>query len=144
MSELVGRWKLVAWRNLMDDGTIIEPLGEQPSGILIYIADGSMAVQITAADRPSLETADPVGGSDEERAGAYATCLAYCGRYEVRDDTIVHTIEISLFPNWVGAEQVRYFELSPGELVLRTPPIQAGERTVTGELRWAREDRSRD
>ena len=40
---------------------------------------------------------------------AYSTCLAYFGRYAVHGDTVVHPIDVSLFPNWSGAEQSRPF-----------------------------------
>ena len=42
------------------------------------------------------------GGTDDERARAFATFIAYGGRYEVTGDTVTHHVETSLFPNWVG------------------------------------------
>jgi hypothetical protein len=139
LPELVGRWRLVAWEITHGPDETIRPLGDDADGLLLYTADGSMAVQIAAADRQLLGSADPLGGSESQRAAAYATCLAYCGRYEVCGDTVVHTVEVSLFPDWVGAEQVRLFELAGDQLTLRTPPIDAGDATVTAELRWVRD-----
>jgi hypothetical protein len=54
----------------------------------------------------------------------------------------VHLVDVSLFPDWTGVEQVRLFELVGDELILRTPRFAAGDTTVTVELRWVR-DRSR-
>src|SRR6266511_117024 len=137
--DLVGRWRLVAWEITDRRGRVVRPLGDDAHGLLFYAADGSMAVQRVAAERPRLGTADPLGGSERQRAAAYSTCLAYSGRYAVRGETVVHEVEVSLFPDWTGVEQVRLFELAGDELALRTPPIAAGDTTVTVELRWARD-----
>jgi hypothetical protein len=136
---LIGRWRLLAWEISDASGSVVRPLGDDATGLLIYAPDRSMAVQVVAADRRRFGTADPLGGTEELRALAYSTCLAYCGRYDVRGETIVHTVEVSLFPDWAGAEQVRLFELAGDELVLRTQPIAAGDTTVNVELRWARD-----
>ena len=139
--DLSGVWKLVAWRRIAGDGSVSYPLGNDASGMLVYTADGRMTVQLTAADRPSLDTDDPLGGDEHERATAYSTCLAYYGRYAVHGDTVVHTIDVSLFPNWSGAEQSRPFTVQDDQLVLRTPPMKTATGTVVNELAWARDDR---
>ena len=137
---LSGTWTLIAWRRIAEDGTVNYPLGTDARGQLIYTPDGQMAVQITGANRPSLATSDPLGGDVDARAGAYSTYLAYFGTYEVQDQTVVHRIDASLFPNWCGEKQVRPFTSKRGELVLRTPPMQVtGGATVVNELAWARE-----
>jgi hypothetical protein len=100
-----------------------------------------MTAQVCAADRADLLTEDPLGGSDVERAAAFSSYVAYCGSYEVTaDDVVVHRVAISLFPNWVGSEQTRYFELAGDELVLRTAPIKIGGKLLVNELRWHREE----
>lgn len=135
--QLVGSWELRRWENRLGE-QVSCPLGDSPLGLLIYSPDGSMAVQITAPDRAQIPTPDPLGGSTEQRAAAYSTCLAYCGRWDLRDGAVVHTLRLSLFPNWTGAEQVRQVELSGDELVLRTAPIPTPDGDVVGELRWVR------
>jgi len=136
--DLSGVWKLVAWRRIGGDGAVSHPLGDDATGMLVYSADGRMAVQLVAADRPKLDTGDPLGGSAEERAAAYSGCLAYFGRYEVREDTVVHWVDACLYPNWSGAEQVRPFTYDDNQLVLRTPPMETATGTVVNELAWAR------
>jgi hypothetical protein len=138
--KLAGTWKLVAWRRVAADGTITYPLGADAVGMLIYTPGGRMAVQITAANRPALPTADPLGGDEQLRANAYSTCLAYVGTYEVRGESVVHEIETSLFPDWSGEEQTRSLAFEDGELVLRTPPMSTATGTVVNELAWAREE----
>ena len=41
--------------------------------------------------------------------------------------------------NWVGSEQVRFYELGDDRLVLRTPPITLGDEEITGVLTWQRQ-----
>ena len=141
--QLAGSWRLVAWRRVAQDGTITYPFGENPSGLLIYTADGRMAVQMAAANRPALPTEDALGGDVQARAAAYSTCLAYFGTYELQGDTVVHRIDASLFPNWSGAEQRRPFTFDGKELVLRTPPVPVANGTVVNEIAWAREESSK-
>jgi Lipocalin-like domain len=47
---------------------------------------------------------------------------------------------MSSFPNWVGSEQMRFYELSGDELVLRTAPLLIGGDSIVNELRWRREE----
>lgn len=138
--ELAGTWRLVAWRRVAQDGGVSYPLGEDATGLLVYTDNGRMAVQIVAANRPEIDTGDPIGGDVDKRAAAYSGCLAYFGTYEVQDDQVVHHVEQSLYPNWSGAEQVRPLVFEDGQLVLRTPPMQTASGTVVNEIAWARED----
>lgn len=140
-ADLVGTWKLVAWRRVADDGTVTYPLGEDAHGLLVYTANGRMIVQVAAATRPPVEPTDPpLGGDVQKRADAYSTFLAYFGTYEVEGDSVIHRVDSSLFPDWSGAEQSRPFTYDGRELVLRTPPMSGPHGTVVNELAWARED----
>jgi hypothetical protein len=136
--NIAGSWKLLAWRRLEGDN-VIYPFGEDATGILIYAEDGSMAVQMTAAHRPTIPTTDALGGDAEHRAAAYSTCLAYFGTWEVDDDKVVHHVEASLFPNWSGTVQTRPFTCDGQELVLRTPPTPGPNGTVVNEMSWVRQ-----
>jgi hypothetical protein len=137
--SVAGSWKLVAWRRLVDGGAITYQLGEDATGMLIYTADGKMAVQMLAANRPSIATSDALGGDVQDRAAAYSTCLAYFGSYEVQGDSVVHRVDGALFPNWSGTLQARPFTFEGKELVLRTPPTQGPDGTVVNEISWVRE-----
>ena len=107
---LVGSWRLVSWENRDADGTVSYPMGRDVQGYIMYNPDGYMSVIITGPDRPAFRDADLGGGTDEERARAAATCIAYCGRYELQAGRVVHYVELSLFPNWVGTTQERFLE----------------------------------
>lgn len=133
--EITGTWRLVAWRRYSADGTFFHPFGDRPDGILVYTPDGFMAVQMVRADRPTLDTDNAIGGTVEERAGAYSTCLSYFGRYRIGGDHVVHLLDGSLFPNWSGTAQVRPFRLDDGDLVLE---VRDPSGHITNEIVWRR------
>ncbi len=137
---LVGRWRLTSWSARNEDGTVSYPFGEDAEGSLVYTPDGWMIAALAVGDRARMSGEDVLGGSEAERAAAYSTYLAYCGTYEVDGDAVVHQVRMSLFPNWVGSEQRRRFELSGDELVLTAPPVRVGGQSVVSELRWIREE----
>lgn len=136
--DLVGSWRLKTWRRVSSVGETTYPLGENPSGLLVYSTDGTMAVQMVAVNRPPIAASDALSGSIAERAAAYSACLAYFGTYEVQDGNVIHRIEGSLFPNWSGTVQSRPFTLDGPELVLRTPPTAGPGGTVVNEISWSR------
>lgn len=137
---LVGGWRLESWVSLAGDGTEALPMGPGPQGLLVYAADGTMVTTFGRADRAGFATDDLTGGSDLERSDAFGSFIAYGGRYELDGSTVIHTVEVSLFPNWVGTRQRRQWELDPrGELLtLTSPPITVGGQTRTQRLVWRR------
>jgi hypothetical protein len=142
--SLCGTWKLLSWRRTSTDagsthGTVSYPLGSDAIGELVYTSQGRMAVQMAAAERPPLDTTDPLGGDVDSRARAYGGYLAYFGSYLVEEAAVVHVIEGSSFPNWTGQKQKRPFTRDGEELVLRTPPAQLPDgTTVVNEMSWTR------
>lgn len=138
-TALVGCWQLVRFDARTPDGAVVHlPLGDAPHGVLIYTRDRRMSVVISAANRPEIRSDDMFGGTEAERAAAFASCLAYAGRYEILGDRVVHSLEVSSLPNWLGLEQVRFVEMKEDTLVLRTPPTLAGGQPTIGELEWRR------
>jgi Lipocalin-like domain len=136
--QLVGSWRLVSWENRDADGTITYPMGRDVQGYIIYNPDGYMSVIITRSDRPAFRDADIGGGTDEELAQAAATCISYCGRYEVQPGRVVHYVESSLFPNWVGTTQERFLELDGSALTLSTAPVLYAGQQRRAYLVWQR------
>jgi hypothetical protein len=138
--ELVGRWRLESFTTHFEDGSVRHPFGKRPQGTLVYTAAGGMIGVLVAENRPNLSTQDLVGGSEADQAKAFATCVAYCGTYEVDDGAVIHNVEASLLPDWVGTRQKRHMDVRGDDLVLRTDPMQYGGRTVVSELHWIREE----
>jgi len=139
--QFIGTWKLVLWESRRSDGEVIEPrLGRKAVGWIMYDANGRMCVQIMRPDRPRFSSDDIWGGTSEEKKVAYEGYVAYCGTYEVNEEegTVTHHVVLSLFPNWIGTAQRRFFELSGDRLTLRTPPILVAGDRVTSRLTWER------
>jgi hypothetical protein len=136
--RLVGSWRLVSWENRDADGTITYPMGRDAQGYIMYNPDGYMSVIITRSNRPAFRDADLGGGTDKELAQAAATCISYCGRYEVQPGRVVHYVESSLFPNWVGTTQERFMELEGSVLTLSTAPVLYAGQQRKAYLVWQR------
>ena len=102
-------------------------------GYLIYTDDGHMAYLRTLSVLSAFSDGDDRGGTPAEKIAAFDNFLGYCGTYDVRDNTVVHHVETSMLPNWVGTDQVRTFTLSGDELrVVTAPFVRAGKmQTIT-------------
>lgn len=137
-NPLVGAWSLVSFEVRAANGLVSYPYGSDALGHIIYSHDGYMSVTIMSAGRPDFETSDLLGGSLEERAEAARTYVSYSGPYEVLDRRVVHHVEVSLFPNWVGGSQERFYELEEDRLRLSTAPMLLGGSEQQAHLIWAR------
>jgi hypothetical protein len=138
MDNLVGTWRLVEWTASVD-GTVIRPMGGNVEGLLTYTADGRMWATLQRRDREPLDTGTLAAATAVQRAAAAAGFLSYAGRYTADADAVVHHVEFSLFPDWVGDEQLRLIDWVNGDLVLSTPPETShGGRTIVNRLRWTR------
>ena len=135
---LVGTWRLASFAVRDADGRTTEPFGPDPPGFLTYTADGRMAVQFARADRVGLADSDWLAAPDAQVAAAARGYFAYCGTYEVQGETVVHRVELSLLPNWVGGEQARLVALDGDALTLSTPPTPVGGRQQVATLTWRR------
>ncbi len=139
VEQFVGTWRLVSLEGHYGDGTVAHPFGPDAAGIIVYDAQGHMAAQIMRRDRPRFAAGDQQRGTPEENRAAVTGYVAYWGSYELFEDgTIVHHVQGSLFPNWVGGEQRRFWEFVGSRLVLRTPPTAMGGRMVSSVLVWER------
>ncbi len=140
IQQLTGVWRLVTTQFRGVSGKVLYPLGEDVQGLAIFDASGYMSAQLMRPDRPGFASGNQSAGSDDEIRAAVQGYTAYYGRCEIdtANKTLTTHVEASLFPNWVGTEQVRYYELSDGRLTLTTPPIAFGEENFTGVLAWER------
>jgi len=136
MQGFIGTWKLVSVETRKEDGEV-HRRGERV-GYLLYNDEGYMSVAFMKGDRPEFASGDIRGGTVEEKAAAVEGYVSYCGRYEVKGDKVIHRIEVSLFPNWVGVRQERMYELDGDRLTLSTPLMLVGGRRLSTHLIWER------
>ena len=137
-NPLVGTWRLISWENRSLDGRITYPLGEDAVGYISYSQDGFVFVAMMRAGRKEFTAGDLLRASAEEKAHAAETYMTYCGRYEFHADTVVHHVELSLFPNWVGVDQERLVEVKGNRLTVSTRPMLLGGIQQSGHLIWER------
>jgi hypothetical protein len=62
--------------------------------------------------------------------------VANAGRYSFHGDRVIHHVELSLFPNWVGSDPVRWVELAGGRLILSASPLPLAGRQQVPRLIW--------
>jgi Lipocalin-like domain len=141
----VGTWRLRSHESRMGDGRVRYPFGRDAQGYLTYTAEGYMSVAIMGTHRPRFLAAnDFTEGTSEEQLAAGKQYLSYAGTYELREDGIIlHHVEISLFPNWVGGVQERFYTLEGDRLTLSTRPLQIRGQFRTSHLVWERASRVR-
>ena len=99
-----------------------------------------MSAMLRKPDRPPFASHDLRRGTDTEVRAAFDGFIAYFGTYTIDavQGTITHHVRAASYPNWVGKDQVRYYKFDGTRLVLSTPPIQIGGRSLTTVLVWER------
>lgn len=130
--QLAGTWTLVSY-----EVGVTHPMGQDAVGLLIYGADGRMSLQIMRPDRPKFRSDGSKEGGYEvgnaqETTSAFRGYIAYFGTYDVEEKErfVTHHIEGSLFPNWVGRNQIEFFELSDNQLTWGLDPIRYTWRRI--------------
>ena len=134
--NIVGVWKLVSV--VYEDAQTKERtpvLGEHPKGRQIATTDGQWLALVTADGRKIPQT-------DEERAQALRTMIAYTGRYRVEGGKVITKVEAAWNEAWVGGEQVRSVRFEGDRLFIESPPMphpNVGGKVVRVIVIWDRE-----
>lgn len=138
--KLVGTWKLVSATYRRPNGETIDYLGASPRGAVMYDARGNMSIHLMRLDRPRFATDDRTSSTPAEAKAALDGYLGYFGTYSVNEEkqTVTHHIQGATFPNWVGVDQTRSFEITGNTLTLRTPTLMIRGGDAKGELVWER------
>jgi len=139
--QVVGRWDIVSWLQLYEDGRRQAPLGENLEGFIRYLAGGDMVCMIANADQPDFASGGQWNASEGERARAYSSMLAYAGTWRMEGETVVHAVEQSLFPNWKGGDQRRHVRLEGDTLYIEAHLEQGTPEARTAQLKWRRSTR---
>jgi len=138
-NPLIGTWRLLSWENpSVEVGQVSYPLGEDATGYIIYNEDGYMLVAIIAANRLKFAEDDLLSATKEKETQAEETYVSYCRRYDFLGDTVVHHVEMSLFPDWIGGDQERLVGLRGSRLTLSTRSLLLMGIQQTAHLIWER------
>jgi Lipocalin-like domain len=135
--QIVGLWTLVSV--VYEDQETKERtpvLGEKPRGRQIATADGRWLALVTAEGRTIPKT-------DEQRAQALRTMIAYSGRYRVENGRVITKVEIAWNEAWVGGEQIRFIRFEGDRLFIESPPMphpNVNNKVVKVIVIWDREN----
>jgi hypothetical protein len=132
---LLGSWRLVSFELRMPNGDLSYPFGRDASGYVFYNAQGFMSAAFQGAGRVKPQSADL---ADTSKTVNFDQFNAYCGRFEVRGDRVVHHVEVASLPQWVGIDQERIFKIDGDRLILETPPLTIASQAPTAYLIWER------
>lgn len=135
--QITGAWNLVSFEQETQEGKVTYPLGIDAQGSIYYLPDGFVSVHIMQVNR-----------SEFVAPALYANCqlkytdlgyLAYSGRFSLNQSETVmtHHIDISLFPEWIGGQQVRIIKLD-GEHLSLSSDGPVGPDKIQFRLHWKR------
>ena len=145
-ARLIGVWKLLSWVETPVDGSAERPpLEPHPCGILIYHPAGYVSAQLMRADRRLFASGDWSAGTVAEYQAEATSYFAYCGPFQADDDsqTVIHSAEVSLFPNWTGQALRRHVMIDKDILRLSTVgPYVPGGKRVHACMTWNRAETS--
>ena len=96
------------------NGNNFAPMGEKPSGYVIFTAGGRLSFMLSAEGRQP-------GGNVEERSALLSSMIAYTGIYRLEGDRWITQVDVAWNPEWVGTEQTR-FSRSTATCSRCTPP----------------------
>lgn len=139
--QFIGTWNLVYYKIIKSDGSIFSyPYGKNCKGNILYTESGRMTALLMNPDRTNYAIDHPWKGTSEEMKKAIRGYTSYAGQYEIEENRVIHKVDMSLYPNWIGTNLVRTFEFSSDyrELLLSTIPFPAKGFTLQDVLLWER------
>jgi hypothetical protein len=134
----IGAWRLLSLEARTSTGDVSYPYGPDAAGYLLYSREGYMSVSVMQARRANFGSPDDLQAPASEKVAAFDTYSSYSGRYELRGEKIIHRVETSLFPNWSGKEQERFFAFFGDRLTLSAPPMRIGGVELNLVAIWQR------
>jgi Lipocalin-like domain len=121
-NALVGTWQLTSFSlTVVETKETSRPYGENPTGYIQYSPGGHMVMFLASGE---LEPPASRSYTDAERAAVHRSIIgAYAGTYRVDGSTVVYHVLTSWRPEWIGHDQVRFFETNGTDLTIKTTPI---------------------
>jgi hypothetical protein len=124
---LVGSWKIVSMKLVVDGEALRDLYGPRPKGYLVATPEGRFISMLTASTRKSDSTED-------ERVVLFRSMYAYAGSYHVDGSKLVVDIDTSWNEAWNGTEQVRAFRIEGDQLLIDMPAPAAAAAQYPGKM----------
>jgi Lipocalin-like domain len=119
---LLGGWLLESFVS-RDESTdeLRHPFGENPTGLILYTADGHMSAQLTP--------------------GPEGEFISYGGRFDVDESaaTVCHRVLVSTMPELLTQPQFRHAKIDGDRLTLSTNQTSAEGGVTHSTLVWRRD-----
>ncbi|MBC7811632.1 MAG: lipocalin-like domain-containing protein [Burkholderiales bacterium] len=134
----VGAWKLVSVE--FHDTTNGGVRTAAANGRLMYDEQGNMSAQMFYPGRPMFASNDAFKPTPEEAVAAFSGSTAYFGTYSVDNEgqTIIHHVEDSVYPNYIGQHLRRKFRFDGERVTFSTEPVILDGQQVIVSLTWER------
>lgn len=132
-NSIIGTWQLTSFSLIVLNTKVTSRL-DRPTGYIQFSPGGHMVMFLTAG-----ELKPPASGryTDAERADVHRAIVgAYAGTYTVEGNKLIYHVLTSWRPEWIGQDQIRYFEIDGTKLTITTAPLtfsRTGE-TVSATL----------
>ena len=153
-ADVVGTWKLLEFKTIDARGETIYPMGKTPKGYAMYTQDGYVSICFMMSDRPTMDLSpEEVQDLKNLTPGlklvkqlpkfikatlsyfkASRNYVSYAGTYELKDNQVIHHLDVSLIPDWVNTDLIRDVKLNGNQLVLTLPVMG----NVYTDLTWER------
>ncbi len=144
---MIGSWELVRFESQdTTTGSVRQPLGPQPRGLILYTADGFMSAQL-APGSSDAEIDDSVAAGPLARGttplaepGGY---IAYTGPFHVDEQAAIvhHRVRMATMPDLLAAPQLREVRVDGDLLTLSATSTDAAGTTTRSTLTWRRATR---
>jgi hypothetical protein len=113
--QIHGAWELKNYNvEIQTTGELFAPMGEQPSGYVIFTAEGRLSFTLSAQGRQA-----PTSPGDH--AKLLQSFIAYTGTYRLEDNRWITDVDVAWNPEWVGTQQIRFFQIEGELLTVQTP-----------------------
>ena len=129
---LVNDYELLQWSAERKDGSIFYPYGPNAMGSIKYMENGRMSLHLMQTGRIPLESNVVSMPTVDDAIEVFQNYMGYSGDYSI-DSTgtaVIHHIDISSYPNWIGLHQKRYFSFIGDTLKLQTGAINGNVHTL--------------
>ncbi len=134
--QLWGTWRLLSVEHEeIPSGTKIQDVGASPKGYINYSPDGHMMVLWVKSDRkkPANNIATP-----DEASALLNSMVSYAGTYTLKEDHIIHHVEIAWNETRIGKDLTRFYQLQNNQLTLTTAPFidPVHSKKIIARLVW--------
>ena len=145
LNNLIGTWFLQEWDCTLNEKFHNHPFGKDAQGMISYSPGGRMSAILMKSNRESLTVPNLIQASAEEKLSVVDGYVSYAGKWRVEGDQVIHSVDFSLLPNWIGTDLIRTIswtkEFSAADeqphLILSTAPqATRSGKIIVNRLRW--------